>query len=176
METNGEECESWYYCLRYQGNEDNLKHLQKQLETVEWFILDDLSTFDLDLDHLISEKTAKELTKLELNHISFHRKFDGKLDKIDLGLRDKYNNEKKMTKVFDILSYGQIEDFIDREDIDEEDLTDTPLSDSETESHNESSGKCSESDNETITPKKKQIPKLLQDIPRFAKDKTKDYN
>ena len=133
METSGEECESWYYCIRYKGNEKNLKHLQDQLETVDWYILDDLSTFDLDLEHFISERTAKELTKLELNHHSFHRKFDGVLDKIDLKLREKDKNDKKMVKVFDILGYGQIEDYIDQEDLDEEDLTDNSESSSSEE-------------------------------------------
>ena len=87
METSGEECESWYYCILYNGNEKNLHHLQQQLESVNWYILEDLSTFDLDLEHFICEKTAKELTKLELNHHSFHRKFDGVLTKVDLLLK-----------------------------------------------------------------------------------------
>ena len=123
METSGEECESWYYCIQWEKNKENLQHLQDQLESVDWYILDDLSTFDLDLEHLISEQTAKELTKLELNHHSFHRKFDGSLDKINLHLRSKDKNEKKMVKVFDVLGYGQIEDFVDKEDLDEEDLS-----------------------------------------------------
>ena len=165
METSGEECESWYYCIRYEGNEDNLKYLQKQLETVDWFILDDLSTFDLDLDHLISENTAKELTKLELNHVSFHRKFDGVLDKIEINLRKKDKNEKKMTKVFDILSYGQIEDYIDKEDLDEEDLTDTPLSESDTED--------TEDNEDIIKNSKKGLPLSLQksNLPKFSDSK-----
>ncbi len=176
METSGEECESWYYCIIYKGNEKNLEHLQKQLESVDWYILDDLSTFDLDLDHFISETTAKELTKLELNHHSFHRKFDGVLDRVELKLRNKDKNEKKMVKVFDILGYGQIEDYIDKEDLDEEDLTDTPQSSSEDEysedvlSEDESSDKTSN--------KEKGIPKELQkcNLPRFAKDKRHQKN
>ena len=138
METSGEECESWYYCIRYEGNEKNLKHLHEQLESVKWYILDDLSTFDLDMEHFISEKTAKELTKLELNHHSFHRKFNGILDKVDLNLRKKDKTEKKMVKVFDILGYGQIEDYIDEEDLDEEDLTDTKQSSTDSSSDEES--------------------------------------
>jgi len=43
METNGEESESWYYFIRLNGNEESLKHLNKQLEQVDWVILDDLS-------------------------------------------------------------------------------------------------------------------------------------
>lgn len=175
METSGEECESWYYCIRYEGNEKNLQYLQEQLESVDWYIIDDLSTFDLDLEHLISEKTAKELTKLELNHVSFHRKFDGVLDKIDLNLRKKDKNEKKMTKVFDILSYGQIEDYIDKEDLDEEDLTDTPQSSSESEPSDSDSAE--EEDNSTKN-RKKGIPLALQksNLPRFARAKRQQRN
>ena len=167
METSGEECESWYYCIRYEGNETNLKYLQEQLESVDWYILDDLSTFDLDLEHFINEKTAKELTKLELNHHSFHRKFDGVLDKVDLKLRKKDKNEKKMSKVFDILGYGQIEDYIDNEDIDEEDLTDTQYSSSDESSSNETS------DDDKTKTKKKEIPNSLQksNLPHFAQVK-----
>ena len=161
METSGEECESWYYCIRYEGNEKNLKHLHEQLESVKWYILDDLSTFDLDMEHFISEKTAKELTKLELNHHSFHRKFNGILDKVDLNLRKKDKTEKKMVKVFDILGYGQIEDYIDDEDLDEEDLTDTKQSSSEDESDDKS------------TDESQEIPASLQksNLQVFSKEK-----
>lgn len=178
METSGEECESWYYCIRYRGNEENLHHLQKQLETVDWYILDDLSTFDLDLDHFISEKTAKELTKLELNHHSFHRKFDGVLDRIELNLRKRDKNEKKMVKVFDILGYGQIEDYIDGEDLDDEDLTDTPQSSSEEESSEdeedeEDEGESENNENDSKQKRKKGIPEALRtsNLPRFARAK-----
>ena len=173
METSGEECESWYYCIKYEGNEKNLQYLQKQLETVDWYILDDLSTFDLDLEHFISEKTAKELTKLELNHHSFHRKFDGVLDKVELNFRQKDKNEKKMVKVFDVLGYGQIEDYIDKEDIDEEDLTDTPQSSSDEDSDEDSSDEDSNEDSSVKPISKKGIPVALQksNLPRFARAK-----
>ena len=159
METSGEECESWYNCILYNGNEDNLKHLNDQLESVDWYILDDLSTFDLDLDHLISEKTAKELTKLELNHYSFHRKFDGILDKVELKLKKKDKNEKKMVKVFELIGYGQIEDYIDKEDIDEEDLTDNSQK-SSSESESESSDE--DSQQLDLNVKKKILPPSLR--------------
>jgi len=123
METNDKECESWYYFIRKSGNEKALKHLQNQLETVRWRSMEDLSIFDLDLNHPVTAKTAKQMTKLELN-VYFHRKFDGKLQFIDLGFRSKDNNEKRMCKVFDLLGYGQIEDYINDEDIDPEDLFD----------------------------------------------------
>ena len=49
METSGEEFESWYYFIKVKGNEENLDHLQRQLEDIEWYILDEYNTFDLDL-------------------------------------------------------------------------------------------------------------------------------
>ena len=175
METSGEECESWYYCIRYRGNEENLHHLQKQLETVDWYILDDLSTFDLDLEHFISEKTAKELTKLELNHHSFHRKFDGVLDRIELNLRKNDKNEKKMVKVFDTLGYGQIEDYIDGEDLDDDDLTDTPQSSSEEESSEDEGdeGESEIEENGSKQKRKKGIPEALRtsNLSRFVRAK-----
>lgn len=187
METSGEENESWYYCIKYNGNEDNLQHLQDQLETVDWFIIDDLSTFDLDLEHPIRETTAKELTKLDLNHHSFHRKFDGKLKKIDLHLRKKDKNEKKMSKVFDILGYGQIEDYIDGEDIDEEDLTsnnessDEDSSGSEESDHDKNKKNKKKANDKTTKPEneeKKGIPPSLlkNNLPRFAKIKRKKFH
>jgi hypothetical protein len=178
METSGEECESWYYSIKYNGNEKNLKHLQEQLESVDWYILDDLSTFDLDLKYLIDEKTAKELTKLELNHHSFHRKFDGVLDKVELNFRKKDKNEKKMVKVFDILGYGQIEDYIDGEDLDEEDLTDTQESSSEDEDEGDDSSPSS-SDEEESKKEKQDIPTSLhikKNITRFSKNKKHQPN
>ena len=135
METNGKECESWYYFIKYQGNEENLKHLWDQLESVDWYVLDDLSVFDLDLDHFVSDKTAKRNDKVGIKfHYTFHRKFDGVLQRIDLGFKKKDKTEKKIGKAFDLLSYGQVEDYIEGEDLDSEDLTEneSDYSDDET--------------------------------------------
>ena len=122
METSGEEQESWYYFIKVEGNEENLKHLSEQLESVEWYLLDDLSEFQLDMEYFVSAQTAKEMTKIDLNYVSFHHKFDGVLQKIDLGFRKKDGNSTKISKTFDVLGFGQIENFIDDEDLDEEDL------------------------------------------------------
>ena len=172
METNGEECESWLYFIKYQGNEKNLKQLQDQLEQVEWFIMDDLSTFDLDLDFLVCETTAKEMTKIDLNHESFNRKFDGELKSVNFGFKTKYKNGKKIQKVFDTLGYGQIENFIDNEDIDPEDLATHTESDSE---DTDSSSDSDNSDTSEVNKKKtkKLPPSLLQEIPRVAKFRRK---
>jgi len=116
QETNGKECESWYYFLRHNGNEEALKYLNDQLEKIDMFIMDDCSTFDLDLDHTFSEQTAKEMIMLEVN-VTFHRKFDGDLDMVDLKLKRRDSNEDMIYKVYEKIGMGQIEDFIDQEDI-----------------------------------------------------------
>lgn len=177
METNGKECESWYYFIRREGNEEALKHLNDQLVKVDWYILDDLSTFDLDLDHNVSAITAKEMTKIELNSYAFHRKFDGKLDNINLGFKKKDKNEKMICKTFDQLGYGQIEDYISDEDLDPEDLTSNSESDSESESESEEEENENSGDESNKKDEKKVggIPPALLacDRPRWAKAKGK---
>lgn len=160
METNGEEMESWYYFIRVEGNEENLQQLQDQLEEIDWYILDEYSTFDLDLEHYVSAQTAKEMSKVDLNHTSFHRKFDGKLQKIDFEFSKKDKNKRKIKKVNNILAYGAIEDFIDDEDIDPEDLVSESESD---DTDNESFTSSSDSDKSQEGRKKKyDVPPALR--------------
>ena len=54
----------------------------------------------------------------ELNSVTFHRKFDGKLKNIHLNLRKKDTNEDMIEKINDVLGLQKIEDFIDQEDED----------------------------------------------------------
>ena len=118
METNGGEYESWYYFIKHDGNENALEYLQKQIDKIDMYIIEDLSAFDIDLEHLVSESTAKEMCGAELNSVTFHRKFDGKLKNIHLNLRKKDTNEDMIEKINDVLGLQKIEDFIDQEDED----------------------------------------------------------
>ena len=161
METNGEEYESWYYFIRVEGNEENLQYLQQQFEKVDWHILDDLSTFDLDLDHQVSARTAKEMTKVDLNHTLFHRKFDGTLKKIDFDFKKKDGNETKICKIFDVLGYGQIDDYISDEDIDPEDLVSNDSESTDNESISDS-GEDSDSEIEDLRNKTKRLTPSLK--------------
>lgn len=177
QETSDEECETWLYFLKYDGNEDAIAHLSKQLESINFYLMDGCGTFDIDVSHLVCATTAKEVTKLELNSYSWHRKFDGKLEMIDLELdkverkcqkkkRDaEHCNEKKMEKVYDILGYGGIDKFIDQEDIDPEDRR-TDNDNEKSESEDTDSG----SDSKENTPSKKmrEIPVAMMSgsIPR----------
>ena len=172
QETSGEEFESWLYFIRIQGNEENLKHLEEQLKEVDFYIVEDLSTFDLELERNVSAQTAKEMSKLELNHCSFHRKFDGVLKKIDFDFKKKDGNETKICKVFDVLGMGQIEDYVDDEDIDEEDMV-SDSEGSESESDGEDAGSSSDEDekkarlNEKIAEKKQaRMPTALKNMKR----------
>ena len=121
-ETNEHESESWYYFIKYNGNEKELKYLYDQLEKIEMYLIEDMSTFDLDLDHLFSEQTAREMIKLEVNSVSFHRMFTGKLQFINLELKKRDDNEDMLMKCYEILGMGQIEDYVDGEFIHPEDL------------------------------------------------------
>lgn len=190
QETSGEEKESWLYFIRYEGNEEALKHLQSQLEKVEWRFEDDteeLSAFDLELDYLVSETTAKDMIRVDLNHTSFHRKFDGKLEKIDLEFNDKHSNTKKMLKAFKKLGYGKIDEYVTDEEVapstntdnksndTDSDSDDSEESDSDSEeTDSDDSEESEESNNENNKPKKKKgtLPKAIE-IPRFAKAKQK---
>ncbi len=116
METNGEEYESWYNFIRYEGNEEALNYLQKQLEKVDFHIIDDMSTFDLDLDHLVSEDTARQMCMVDLNAFMFHRKFDGKLQKIDFGFSRRDDNEDRIEKINEKIGYGDIDNYVDGEE------------------------------------------------------------
>jgi hypothetical protein len=116
-ESNGKHYETWYTFIKYEGNEKSLENLQSQLKKVEFYIIDDLSTFDLDLDNKVSAETARQMIRIEVNSVMPHRKFDGTLKNIDLGCRSKYSNDKNIVKAFDILGIGRIEQFIDGEDV-----------------------------------------------------------
>lgn len=178
METNGKEYESWYYFIKYNGNEDALKSLSKQIESIDWYILDDLSTFDLDLEHLVSESTAKEMTKVELNSLMFHRKFDGKLKEIDLGFKKKDSNDKKIVRAFKKLGIGRIDDFIDQEDIDPEDLEEKDSEDSDEEDsdddyHYEISSSDEDRKEESSEDEKKKKKKKKESVSDSEEEKEK---
>ena len=156
-ETNEEEMESWYYFLKWKGNEKNLIDLEKQLSSVRWFLYPGLGTFDLDLEHKVSEYTAKEMTKPDLNSCTFHRKFDGVLQPINLNFQNKDKNKRKIKKVCEILGIGSIENFIDEEDIDPEDLAEENSGDESSStdfSETDSDSSTDDSDHEKTHKKK----------------------
>ena len=164
QETNDEEMESWYYFIKWNGNEENLKFLHDQLANVRWILYQDYSTFDLDIEHKVSDYTAKEMTKPDLNSCTFHRKFDGKLARIYFGFKKNDKNKRKIKKVFEHIGFGNIDNFIGEEDIDPEDLIDFSDEDSEEESSmsddtdSSSSESCSDSPKEN----RKQRKQVLQ--------------
>jgi hypothetical protein len=147
QETSEEESETWIYFIRYQGNEEALKHLERQISSVLWEIDDGLCVYDMEMNYLVSERTAKEMTKVDLNHTSFHRKFDGKLKMIDLGFRSDDSTRRKMKRAFKVLGYGRIDEYIDEEDIDPEDMCDEN-DENNTSSEDESSSSSEEDERE----------------------------
>ena len=136
-ETNNQYRETWYYFIRYDTNVEALEQLYSQLASIEWVYLESYSTFALDLEHLVSPTTAKELTKLCVNEGSYHRKFDGTLEFINFGFRKRDTNIVRLINVCDTIGFGNIENFIDKEDFDPEDFADEE-GESEEESETES--------------------------------------
>ena len=116
MESNENEVESWYYFLKVNGNEKELEYLNQQLEKMDMVFEDDLNTFILELENPVSEQTAREMCKVDLNHTTFHRKFDGKLEMINLNLKKRDSNLKMLRKLNKKLMNQGIENFIDNED------------------------------------------------------------
>lgn len=194
QEMNTEELESWLTFIKINGNEENLNKLQKQLESVDFQLDEDLdyhqSAFDLEIERNVSEKTAKEMSKLDLNAYLPHRKFDGVLKDIDLNLKnldgasknkkEKMNN-KNIARVNKILSFGQIENFIDQEDFDsdgeygarsDEDSDSSSVSSSDSSDNDSDNDSDSDSDNEMEKQLKQKTKGRLPggtDKPRFAK-------
>lgn len=136
-ETNNQYRETWYYFIRYDTNVEALEQLYAQLDSIEWVYLESYSTFALDLEHLVSPQTAKELTKLCVNEGSYHRKFDGTLEFINFGFRKRDNNIVRLINVCDTIGFGNIENFIDKEDFDPEDFDEEEEDESESESESE---------------------------------------
>ena len=116
MESNEEEVESWYYFLKIEENENALAYLDTQLNKIDMVFEDNLNTFILELKNPVSENTAKEMCKVDLNHTTFHRKFDGKLKMINLNLKKRDSNLKMLKKLNKQLMNQSIENYIDNED------------------------------------------------------------
>ena len=170
METNGEESESWYNFIRYEGNEDALQQLKRQLEKVEFYVIDDMSTFDLEMDNLVNEDTARQMCMVDLNAFMFHRKFNGKLEKIDFGFSRKDDNEDRIGKVHDKLGFGDIDKFVDGE----EEFKDDNESTSSHSSSSSSSSSESESDDDDRSPSPSPPPPPPKKNTKKNKNKKKD--
>jgi len=115
-ETNGGEYETWYTFIRYEGNEEAIKHLDEQFKKIRFYIIDELSTFEIEYKRLVCEQTAREMCKMDLNSYMFHRKFDGKLSLIDFGFSKHDRNDDKIEKINDKIGMGDIDRYIDMED------------------------------------------------------------
>jgi len=109
------------------------------------------------------------MTKLEVNSYAFHRKFDGKMSMISLGLKKRDDNDDMLEKLFDKLGLGQVEDYIEDEDIDSDDLV--------TDSDN-SSEESSDDDEDLVPPPEDARPTKLvpKEIEKIAGQRKKNKN
>jgi hypothetical protein len=152
MEVNEPTCENWYYFIKKDGNETSLKNLQEQIDSVSWELIEGLSLFVVEMEPCVSEQTAKEMTKIDMNPTSFHRKFDGKLKSINFNFVPGDDNEEKIIKINKKLNYGRIERYIDNEDIEDEFKTRNQLQDTSS---------SEESEDEKINPSHLNLPSAI---------------
>lgn len=184
QEVNESETESWQYFIRWEGNEDEIQHLHKIIQSIDWIPIEECSIFYSNIENRVSEQTAKEMSRLDFGSKWRNRKFDGKLERINFGFKKRDRTIEKMHKIFDHIGYGQIEDYVGDEDYsddsdDDSDYSDheDSSSDEESEKHEskskESSDDDSESDTEKTTPptRSQGIPPSLlsKNLPRSAK-------
>ena len=169
METDPEQFESWYCFLKYEGNEENLKNLKAQIDKIEMYVEDDYHTFDIDIENLVSATTAREMTKVELNSATFHRKFDGKLKNVNIKLKPGDSNKRMIRKINKVLGDGNIDRFIDDED--------TTYNGGDGSSDSSSSSGDEEMSDEPEPEKKnnttRKPPVFNKELPRFARRKQK---
>lgn len=170
IETSEEKRESWYYFIKYRGNEANLKHLFKQLDSIYWKLLPELCSFELHMDTLVSERTAVEMCQLKMNYLC-HQKFDGKLKKIYFDFEEQDGNVTKMGKVFDILKFGRISQFFgeeessrsDEEEEEEEDYVEEEEEEEDSRVHTDYDS-ISESDSENNNTPSQEMLQQLKDL------------
>jgi hypothetical protein len=113
METTETDHESWYYFLKYNGNETALKHIKEQLDRIDEVVMSgDINIFDIDVVNLVSETCVDEMIMLELNAVTYHRKFEGVLDMIDFGFDMSDDDDQKLSKVFAMIGDGEIDQYI----------------------------------------------------------------
>jgi len=124
-ETDCDICETYMYFLKYNGNEFAINKLAEQIrDTEESEIYDDVHVFNMDTVNMVSEQTATEMCRIELNNTeSFHRKFDGVLTDIDFEINDDDDAMSTLCKIHELLSFGSISEYIDDEDLDMTSLT-----------------------------------------------------
>lgn len=168
MESSCYDFESWYYFIKVEGNEENLKFISDQIDKIEECAMfdEDVTIFDIDLDHLVSEQTAKEMCLLDLNSVSYHRKFDGVLKRVDFGFKKKDDDEKKMIRIYKMIGDGQIDKFIDQEDIDESHVGEDSGTDSDTASGINSDSDVEDmiEDMENVTVSRDKIPANISNV------------
>jgi hypothetical protein len=130
METDEDSCESWYYFLKYNNNEGNIDILHKQITKINpSTLIEGCTVFDMDISHTVSEETAKEMCSIELNSVTFHRKFDGELSKINFKFEKHDDDEDMVIKVHEMIGYGNIDKYITDEDIPESNAEYNEMSD-----------------------------------------------
>ena len=151
VETSEEWKETWYSFISFKNNKDNLYHLQKQLNSIEWKLLPQLSVFQLYLDPLVSAQTASEMSEVKIHQFLSHKKFDSNMKKIYFDIDDDNDgNVTKMGKVFDTLKFGRISKFFNLDECDYEENTNYKSTNDDYDEHHTDYDSITSSDSDDI--------------------------
>lgn len=118
-ETDCETGETWYYFINMENNQEELKFLAEQLDTIEEMGIydEDVNAYCLDVTNPVSAETAREMTRLHVNNVTPHRKFDGKMKKIDFKFKERHHDLKRQLKVTETIGNGRISLFVENEEV-----------------------------------------------------------
>lgn len=113
VETSDEYLETAMYFIKKKGNENNMKHLCKQLDYIHtWEPIKNCSIFMHDYKNAVSETTAREMSRLQINAQLPYIIFDGILDKIDLEIEQEWSIVEQIRHVTEMLGSGKISRYI----------------------------------------------------------------
>lgn len=104
-ETSSKEHETWTWFLQYDGNEEELQKLSNYLNRIDQYFIGDTSTYQLDLNHTVSENTANEMCFIKTgNYYGCPQMITGKMRPFTLVLGD--NNNENLLKLDEVLYSG----------------------------------------------------------------------
>jgi hypothetical protein len=148
-EMNVDELETWYTFIRKEGNAEPLESLKRIIDGIRWDDApDDVSVFSLDTKG-VSEKTAKEMCMIDLDHYFFHSKFDGKMKRVPV--EDHSSSRRTAISLHDQVGGNNIADFLSDEDLENCELCDPSENPSSEEDEESCYSYSSEEETSTAT-------------------------
>lgn len=111
-----DDAENCFYFIKYEGNEAALRNLRDSLGEINWEKFENMYIFRLDMDNLVSDTTAREMS----NTIFYNKVFNS-MKMIDFNFEENDSNESNFETVIEKIGFGNIRDYLEDEDDIEDD-------------------------------------------------------